>query len=58
MNAVVYARYSDVKQNEQSIDGQLRVCREFAEKEGLTIVNNYIDKAFSATNDNRPSSRE
>ena len=54
MNAVVYARYSDVKQNEQSIDGQLRVCREFAEKEGLTIVNNYIDKAFSATNDNRP----
>ena len=47
MNAVVYARYSDVKQNEQSIDGQLRVCREFAEKEGLTIVNNYIDKAFS-----------
>ena len=31
--AVVYARYSSDSQTEQSIEGQLRVCKEFAEKE-------------------------
>ena len=30
--AVIYARYSSDSQTEQSIDGQLRVCKEFAEK--------------------------
>ena len=29
--AVIYARYSSDSQSEQSIDGQLRVCREYAE---------------------------
>ena len=47
-NAVVYARYSSQGQNEQSIDGQLRVCKEFAENKGLNVAKVYIDKAKSA----------
>jgi len=54
-NAVIYARYSSDKQTEQSIEGQLRVCNEYAERNGLTIVDTYIDRATTGTNDNRPS---
>lgn len=52
--AVIYARYSSDSQTEQSIDGQLRVCKEFAEKNGYEIVAEYIDRAMTGTNDNRP----
>ena len=51
--AVIYARYSCDRQNEQSIDGQLRVCKSYAEKNDIFIVDEYIDKAMSGTNDNR-----
>ena len=30
--AVIYARYSSDNQTEQSIEGQLRVCNEYAER--------------------------
>ena len=43
--AVIYARYSSDSQTEQSIDGQLRVCKEYAERNGLVVVNEYIDRA-------------
>lgn len=52
--AVIYARYSSDSQTEQSIDGQLRVCKEYAEKNGYEIVAEYIDRAVTGTNDNRP----
>ncbi len=52
--AVIYARYSSDRQTEQSIEGQVRVCEEYAAKEGLTIVGQYIDRAVSARTDNRP----
>lgn len=52
-NAVIYARYSCEKQNEQSIEGQLRVCNEFAERNGYFIVHHYIDRAVSGKNDHR-----
>lgn len=55
MNIVIYARYSSDKQTEQSIEGQLRVCREFAERHGYNIIYEYIDRAISGTSDNRPS---
>ena len=54
-NAVIYARYSSERQNEQSIESQLRVCNEYAQCNGLTIIDSYIDKAMTGTNDNRPS---
>ncbi len=52
--AAIYARYSCDKQTEQSIEGQLRVINEFAEREGYTIVVQYIDRAKSAKTANRP----
>ena len=53
--AVIYARYSSDRQTEQSIEGQLRVCHEFAEKNELTIIEEYIDRAMTGTNDKRPA---
>lgn len=53
--AVVYARYSSHNQREESIEGQLRECHTYAEREGLTIINEYIDRGISAKTDNRPS---
>ena len=54
MNAVIYARYSSDKQTEQSIEGQLRVCKEYADRNGYEIVGEYIDRAMTGTNANRP----
>lgn len=51
--AVIYARYSSDRQTEQSIEGQLRVCHDYAEKHDLIIVDTYIDRAMTGTNDNR-----
>ena len=51
--AVIYARYSSSNQTEQSIEGQLRVCHEFAERENILILDTYIDRAMTGTNDNR-----
>ena len=54
MKAVLYARYSSDNQREESIDGQLRECKEYAERHGITILSTYIDRAFSAKTDHRP----
>ena len=55
MNIVIYARFSSHAQNEQSIEGQLKTCCEFAERNGYKIVSEYIDRAISGTAaDNRP----
>ena len=54
MTAVIYARYSSDNQREESIEGQIRECTAFAEKNGITILRHYIDRAFSAKTDNRP----
>ncbi len=52
--AVIYARYSSDNQSEQSIDGQLRVCNEYAKNNDIIILDTYIDRAMTGTNDNRP----
>ena len=51
--AVIYARYSSERQTEQSIEGQLRVCHEFAERNDLKIIDTCIDRVMTDTNDNR-----
>ena len=51
--AVIYARYSCDNQTEQSIEGQLRVCEEYANKNDILILDTYIDRAISGTTDNR-----
>ena len=54
MTAVIYARYSSDNQREESIEGQIRECTAYAEKNGITVVKHYIDRALSAKTDNRP----
>ena len=54
MTAVIYARYSTDSQREESIEGQIRECTAYAEKNGFTVVKHYIDRAISAKTDNRP----
>ena len=54
MNAVIYVRYSSYNQKEESIEGQLRECKEYADRNDIVIVKNYIDRALSAKTDNRP----
>lgn len=46
-NAVIYARYSSDKQSEDSIEAQLRACRQYAATKGYNIVAVYADEAIS-----------
>ena len=51
--AVIYARFSSEKQNEVSIEGQVRVCTEYAARKGFEIVHEYVDRAVSGKTDKR-----
>lgn len=51
--AVEYLRYSSDNQTEQSIEGQMRVCHEYAKRNDIVIVGTYVDRAMTGTNDNR-----
>lgn len=49
--ACLYVRYSSANQTEQSIEGQIRVCRDFCDRHGIRIVEIYADRATSASKD-------
>ena len=51
--AAFYGRYSSSGQTEQSIEGQLTICSQYAKNNDIVIVNTYIDRAQTGTNDNR-----
>ena len=51
--AVIYARYSSHNQRDESIEGQLRECQEYAEKNGYLIIEEYCDRAISGKTDSR-----
>lgn len=53
--AVIYARYSSSSQREESIAGQLRECRQYAERHDMTVIHEYTDSALTGTTDKRPS---
>lgn len=53
-NCVIYARFSSHGQNEQSIESQIRTCKEFADSKGYNVIGIYSDKAKTGTNDKRP----
>ena len=55
LQAVIYARYSSDNQREESIEGQIRDCKEYAKYNDISIVGSYIDRAMSAKTDNRPN---
>lgn len=52
--AVIYARYSSQGQREESIEGQLRECRNWADQNGYSVIGEYCDKAKTGRSDNRP----
>lgn len=55
MKAVIYARYSaGPNQTVQSIEGQLRVCKDYIEENGWTYAGYYADKHISGRTDQRP----
>lgn len=49
MNAVIYARYSSLKQDENTIEAQIRYCQEYCERNHYSVVGEYIDRATSAS---------
>lgn len=50
-DVALYVRYSSTNQTEQSIEGQIRVCKEFCQRHGFRIVEIYADRATSASKD-------
>lgn len=52
--AVIYARYSSSGQREESIEGQIRECRAYAERSGFMVVAEYTDHALTGRTDKRP----
>ena len=54
MRFAVYARFSSDKQEDRSIDDQLRLCADFIQARGGTVVGTYTDYALSGTNQQRP----
>lgn len=51
---VIYARYSSDNQREESIEGQIRVCTEYAERHDMSVIEVYADRAMTGRNTNRP----
>lgn len=54
VRAAVYARFSSDNQRDESIDAQLRAINEYAKRNDIVVVAEYIDRAKSAMTDNRP----
>lgn len=47
LRAAIYARFSTDMQRDDSIDDQMRSCRDYAARQGLTVVETYSDRAIS-----------
>ena len=52
--AVIYARLSSFKHKEESIEGQVRECKAFAEHAGYNVIGIYADRAISGRTSERP----
>ena len=51
---VAYMRYSTDNQTENSIEYQRAEIQRYCDQNGLALLKEYIDEAYSATNDRRP----
>ncbi|MGC9272149.1 recombinase family protein, partial [Acidiphilium sp.] len=58
MRTALYARFSSDQQSAASIEDQLRLCREYAARQGWTIVDSYADRAISGASLLRPGIQE
>src|SRR6266545_3091429 len=54
MKVAIYARYSSENQREASIVDQFRVCREYAQRKGWKVAQEYSDHAMSGATLMRP----
>lgn len=54
INVVIYARFSSHGQTEQSIEGQLKECNDFAARNKYKVIDTYVDRALTGTSDKRP----
>jgi len=50
VNDTIYARYSESNQRYESIEGKLRECKDYAEKNGITVISSYIAVMISHPN--------
>ena len=59
LRAGLYGRVSTTEQAEQgySIPAQLREMREFAERKGWQVIDEYVDRGYTGRNDRRPQFR-
>ncbi len=57
MKAVIYARVSSDEQADRglSIPTQIKICREYINREGWTFIKEYVDEAISGLKSDRPS---
>ena len=53
LRVTIYARYSSDGQREESIEGHLRECKDYAERQNMIVINTYVDRDVSARTDNR-----
>ncbi len=53
----IYARYSSDLQSPTSIEDQVRLCQQYAERQGWTVVGTYRDAAISGATSERPDYR-
>ena len=54
MTAVIYARYSSSSQREASIEEQVKICEQFAERHDYMVTHVYKDSAITGKTDKRP----
>lgn len=52
--AAIYARYSSSAQKDESIEQQIEACKDYAQRNGIHIVDIYADRAMSGRTDRRP----
>lgn len=43
LRAVIYARFSSDMQREESIDAQVRACKNYCQSKGYLVVGQYVD---------------
>jgi DNA invertase Pin-like site-specific DNA recombinase len=55
MKAALYARVSTNEQRKESIDDQLRECRELCRRHNFNVINEYSDRGRSGNEVNRPA---
>ncbi|MET0106192.1 MAG: recombinase family protein [Sedimenticola sp.] len=54
MKAAIYSRYSTDMQRDQSIEDQVRICTQYAEREKWDVVEQFSDKGISGSKADRP----